>query len=111
MPSILSLCWLALAAPALAHPSHGRPGKDQTGIKPIKSIQLGPRPYWLIDQMEDSPLKSKLQSCSEKEMRPSRWSISHRGGGTLQFPEETVASIMAGVGFLRSFHSHCETDT
>ncbi|CCC05165.1 hypothetical protein SMACR_07901 [Sordaria macrospora] len=97
MPSTLSLCWLALAAPALALPSHGGPGKDQTGIKPIKKIQLGPRPYWLVDQMEDSPLKTKLQSCSEKEMRPSRWSIGHRGGGTLQFPEETEASIIAGT--------------
>ncbi|KAK3338598.1 PLC-like phosphodiesterase [Neurospora tetraspora] len=98
MPSTLStLCLVALAAPALALPSHGGPGKDQSGIKPIKRIQLGPRPYWLIDQMEDSPLKTKLQSCSEKEMRPSRWSIGHRGGGTLQFPEETEASIMAGT--------------
>lgn len=98
MPSTLStLSWLALVAPALALPSHGVPGKNQTGIKPITRIQLGPRPYWLIDQMEDSPLKTKLQSCAEKEMRPSRWSIGHRGGGTLQFPEETKASILAGV--------------
>ncbi|KAK1773074.1 PLC-like phosphodiesterase [Copromyces sp. CBS 386.78] len=98
MPSTLStLCLAALSVPALAHPGHGGPGKDETGIKPIKNVQLGPRPYWLVDQMEDSPLKSKLQSCSEKQMRPSRWSIGHRGGGTLQFPEETVASIMAGT--------------
>ncbi|KAK0645396.1 PLC-like phosphodiesterase [Cercophora newfieldiana] len=47
--------------------------------------------------MEDGPLKKKLQSCSEMEMKPTAWSISHRGGGTLQFPEETYENIMAGT--------------
>ncbi|KAK0627922.1 PLC-like phosphodiesterase [Immersiella caudata] len=47
--------------------------------------------------MEDSPLKKKLESCAEMEMKPTAWSISHRGGGTLQFPEETYESIMAGT--------------
>ncbi|KAL2169008.1 hypothetical protein VTG60DRAFT_6581 [Thermothelomyces hinnuleus] len=47
--------------------------------------------------MDDGPLKQKLASCSEKEMKRSDWSISHRGGGTLQFPEHTYSSIMAGT--------------
>ncbi|GAB1316791.1 hypothetical protein MFIFM68171_07001 [Madurella fahalii] len=47
--------------------------------------------------MDDGPLKRRLASCSEKEMKPSDWSISHRGGGTLQFPEHTYESIMAGT--------------
>jgi glycerophosphoryl diester phosphodiesterase len=47
--------------------------------------------------MDDGPLKTKLASCSEKKMKRSDWSISHRGGGTLQFPEHTHGSIMAGV--------------
>ena len=80
--------WLALAIPALAAPRKGHG---------IKRVHLDPRPFWLVDQMADSPLKRKLASCSEMEMRPSKFSISHRGGGTLQFPEETEASILAGV--------------
>ncbi|KAK4149185.1 SET domain-protein 5 [Chaetomidium leptoderma] len=47
--------------------------------------------------MDEGPLKNKLASCSEKEMKRSDWSISHRGGGTLQFPEHTHGSIMAGT--------------
>ena len=89
-----TLLWLSLALPALAAP--GKHGKSN-GVKPIRKIQLGPRPYWLIDQMDDGPLKRKLESCSDMEMRPTAFSISHRGGGTLQFPEHTKGSIVAGV--------------
>ncbi|KAK0617780.1 PLC-like phosphodiesterase [Bombardia bombarda] len=47
--------------------------------------------------MDEGPLKNKLASCSENEIKPTAWSIGHRGGGTLQFPEETYESIMAGT--------------
>jgi hypothetical protein len=105
MSSKFAVCMcMALAIPALAAPwpkgpGHGH-GKGLGHSGAIKRIHLGPRPFWLIEQMEDSPLKRKLESCTEMEMRPSAWSISHRGGGTLQFPEETYESIMAGVSFL-----------
>jgi len=92
--SILPL--LSLAGAALGAPSTGT-GKHGNVIKPIKRISLGPRPYWLVDHLEEGPLKDKLASCADKEMKPSAWSISHRGGGTLQFPEHTVDSILAGV--------------
>lgn len=66
-------------------------------VKPIKKIELGPRPYYLIDTLPEGPLKAKLLSCTEKTMKPSTWSIGHRGGGTLQIPEESRESIMAGT--------------
>ncbi|KAM7214906.1 PLC-like phosphodiesterase, TIM beta/alpha-barrel-containing domain containing protein [Rhypophila decipiens] len=86
---------IALAGAAFAAP---RPG-NQHGqvVKPIKKVSLGPRPYWLVDHLEDGPLKTKLASCADKEMKRSEWSISHRGGGTLQFPEHTFDSILAGT--------------
>jgi len=101
-----SLLWLSLALPALAVPGLGSvPNRGKSNrVKPIRKIQLGPRPYWLIDQMDDGPLKRKLESCSEMEMQPTAFSISHRGGGTLQFPEHTKGSIVAGV-FLSLFPS------
>ncbi|ORY70376.1 PLC-like phosphodiesterase [Pseudomassariella vexata] len=71
------------------------------GIKPaqhpISNVELGPRPYYLTNDMDDGPLKQRLSSCSEMEMRPTKFSIGHRGGACLQFPEETVESIMAGT--------------
>lgn len=90
------LSLVAFAATALATPT---PSKQNGQVKPIKKLSLGPRPYWLVDHLEDGPLKTKLASCADKEMKPSDWSISHRGGGTMQFPEHTFDSILAGVRF------------
>lgn len=68
-----------------------------------ENIQVGPRPYFLIEQMADGPLKAKLQSCSEGPFRRTDFSIGHRGA-PLQFPEHTVESNLAaarmGAGIL-----------
>ena len=60
-------------------------------------VSLGPRPYYIINNMTDSPLKQKLQSCENKPVSIQQFSIGHRGGGTLQFPEETRQSEDAGA--------------
>ncbi|KAI5458251.1 PLC-like phosphodiesterase [Mariannaea sp. PMI_226] len=65
--------------------------------EPITRIQLGPRPYYLTEDLDDGPLKKKLQSCANDEMRPSKWSLGHRGGGTLQIPEHSLQSSIAGA--------------
>lgn len=93
----LLVTWLALILPAIAAPYQGGHGRERGKVRPVRQISLGPRPYWLVDNMDDGPLKRRLAACSEKKMRRSDWSISHRGGGTLQFPEHTYESIMAGV--------------
>lgn len=67
------------------------------------SVQLGPRPFYLIDQMTDGPLKGKLQSCQSGPFMHTDFSIGHRGA-PLQFPEHTVESYRAaarmGAGIL-----------
>jgi len=69
------------------------------------SVQLGPRPFYLVDQMSDSALKDELQQCAaETEVyQPSLFSIGHRGAA-LQFPEHTMESYVAaarmGAGIL-----------
>lgn len=63
----------------------------------IKQIELGPRPYFLVDKMGDGPLKTNLSSCKNQEMKPSAWSIGHRGGAPLQFPEHSKESNLAGA--------------
>jgi glycerophosphoryl diester phosphodiesterase len=60
------------------------------------SVQVGPRPYYLIEKMSPSPLKRKLEQCSEGPFYKTDFSIGHRGGGTLQFPEHTKESHEAG---------------
>ncbi|CAO2647248.1 Nn.00g081700.m01.CDS01 [Neocucurbitaria sp. VM-36] len=47
--------------------------------------------------MTDGPLKQKLQSCENKPVSINKFVIGHRGGGTLQFPEETMQSEDAGA--------------
>jgi glycerophosphoryl diester phosphodiesterase len=58
-------------------------------------IQLGPRPFWLVDQMRDSPLKTRLQQCTGP-FRKTDFSIAHRGAA-MQFPEHTRESYEAGA--------------
>jgi glycerophosphoryl diester phosphodiesterase len=60
------------------------------------SVQLGPRPFFLIDEMADGQLKRKLQQCTGGPFRPSDFSIGHRGAA-LQFPEHTRESYEAGA--------------
>ena len=45
------------------------------------SVQLGPRPFYLVEKMSASPLKSALQQCGDDSFKPSTFSIGHRGGG------------------------------
>ncbi|KAM3518589.1 hypothetical protein NHJ13051_008073 [Beauveria bassiana] len=66
-------------------------------VQPLKKVQLGPRPYYLVDSLSPGPLKDKLASCTEMEMKSSTWSLGHRGGGTLLIPEESRESLMAGA--------------
>jgi glycerophosphoryl diester phosphodiesterase len=47
--------------------------------------------------MRPSPLKSQLQQCAEGPFYKSNFSIGHRGGAPLQFPEHTRESHEAGA--------------
>ncbi|KAL8769573.1 MAG: hypothetical protein Q9209_004505 [Squamulea sp. 1 TL-2023] len=58
------------------------------------NVQLGPRPYYLVEDMDEGPLKARLQSCSEGPFKTSDFVFAHRGA-PLQFPEHTVESYSA----------------
>ncbi len=60
------------------------------------SIQLGPRPFYLVDGMDDGPLKHRLMQCKDGPFRRTDFSIGHRGAA-LQFPEHTKESYEAGA--------------
>ena len=60
------------------------------------SIQLGPRPFFLVDNMDSSPLKQRLQQCANGPFVKTDFSIGHRGAA-LQFPEHTKESYEAAV--------------
>lgn len=60
------------------------------------SIQLGPRPFYLVNGMDDGALKDKLMQCKNGPFRRTDFSIGHRGAG-LQFPEHTKESYQAAA--------------
>jgi glycerophosphoryl diester phosphodiesterase len=59
-------------------------------------IQVGPRPDYLVEGMDDGALKGKLQSCEHKPVKRTNFSIAHRGA-PLQFPEHTKEAYEAGA--------------
>lgn len=59
-------------------------------------IEVGPRPYFLVDQMKDGALKSKLQACAGEPLKRTLFSIGHRGAA-LMFPEHTRESYTAAA--------------
>lgn len=67
------------------------------------SVQLGPRPFALVDAMAAGPLKEALQACADDNFVASDFSIGHRGA-PMQFPEHTresyIAAARMGAGIL-----------
>jgi len=94
---------LVLLSGAPSKAAVGGPGPDAWGSRDRErgrgpySVELGPRPYFLVDNMDKGELKEKLESCSEGPFEVTDFTIGHRGGGTMQFPEETRQSYEAGA--------------
>lgn len=59
-------------------------------------VQLGPRPFYLIENMEESELKDALKQCENGPFFKTDFAIGHRGAG-LQFPEHTKESYEAAA--------------
>ena len=60
-----------------------------------EAAQLGPRPFYLVDQLKPGPLKDKLAACGvDRTYTPRTFSISHRGA-PLMFPEHTREGLIA----------------
>lgn len=62
------------------------------------TVELGPRPYYLLADMDNGPVKQALEECarSPRPMQASDFSIGHRGA-PLQFPEHTEESYRAAA--------------
>ncbi|WP_245644708.1 glycerophosphodiester phosphodiesterase family protein [Hydrogenophaga flava] len=98
-PRFLGLALLGLTAsmalaqsPSATH-RHGAHGSAE---RP-SHVQLGPRPFFLVDDMADGPLKRDLQRCAKRgDFTPRNFSIGHRGAA-MQFPEHTLESYTAAA--------------
>ena len=54
---------LAIGGPASADDDGARGGHPHGWSQKPSSVQLGPRPFFLVDDMSDGPLKRQLQRC------------------------------------------------
>jgi glycerophosphoryl diester phosphodiesterase len=88
----ISVCNQAVALQTERQPE---PILDKYQVK--MNVQLGPRPFYLVKDMDDGTLKSSLQSCSNKgRFKKTDFSIGHRGA-PMQFPEHTKESYVAAA--------------
>lgn len=83
---------LASAAVIPRDPRYGE-GHSNSSTKQL-NVELGPRPEFLVNNMDEGPLKEKMKSCSEGPFKTSDFAFSHRGA-PLQFPEHTVEGYTA----------------
>lgn len=72
---------------------HDRGWRDQRRETPA---QLGPRPFFLVNDMDEGSLKHALQQCEKGPFYKTDFSIGHRGA-PLQFPEHTRESYQAAA--------------
>jgi glycerophosphoryl diester phosphodiesterase len=95
----LVLAALMSASAGLARTGFERTGSSSWSRQPehgTRRVQLGPRPYFLVDDMKESRLKRDLRRCEGGPFRTTDFSIGHRGAA-LQFPEHTQESYEAGA--------------
>lgn len=92
----LVLALLLSASAAFAGQNDKGAGSEVLADRSIGGIQLGPRPLFLVEGMNEGVLKNRLLSCSNGPFRRSDFSIAHRGAA-LQFPEHTRESYTAAA--------------
>lgn len=75
---------------------HDNSHNDDKSWPSRSTVQLGDRPFYLVEGMDDSRLKQKLQRCENGPFYKTDFSIGHRGAA-LQFPEHTKESYEAAA--------------
>ena len=84
------------AASALAGEQNDKGNDHENYARKNSSVQLGPRPFFLVNDMEDGKLKTQLQGCADGPFKKTNFSIGHRGAA-MQFPEHTLQSYEAAA--------------
>ena len=92
------LAIVLLAIVGMTGCQHEAPGEPSAphSARQSETVELGPRPFYLLDRLAPGPLRTRLDECRAGPFRSSRFSIGHRGA-PLQFPEHTRESYLAAA--------------
>ena len=100
LASTLTACMHCSAAPNAT--PNGREESEAASIETMR-VELGERPFRVLDLLSPGPLRSKLEACRETPITKRRFSIGHRGAPR-GYPEHTkegyVAAARMGAGTL-----------
>ena len=97
MCALLGIAAFALAPMAQADEDERNTSRGDRGDgRHARGVELGPRPEFLVNEMNDGELKDQLLACLDDEPRRTDFSIGHRGA-PLQFPEHTKESYVAAA--------------
>lgn len=80
----------------LAHADYDDCDDDRDRVKKDDNVQLGPRPSYLVQGMDEGKLKDRLMQCQDGPFYRTDFSIAHRGAA-MQFPEHSDVSYRAGA--------------
>lgn len=107
--AILMVAAVGMAGVAHAGGQHGFDGHDDWdadgwekhpgragGKRHEQGVQLGPRPFYLVQGMDEGRLKDRLMQCENGPFYRTDFSIGHRGAA-MQFPEHSDVSYRAGA--------------
>ena len=89
---VAAITLLASPRSSPAGENRGHDGHDDAGPR----VQLGPRPFYLVEGMDEGKLKRKLSQCSDAPSHRTDFSIGHRGAA-LEFPEHSKEAYEAGA--------------
>jgi glycerophosphoryl diester phosphodiesterase len=87
----MALAMAATVASTVHADWHGRADGRQED-----NVQLGPRPFYLVQGMDAGKLKDRLMQCENGPFYRTDFSIAHRGGA-LAFPEHTDVAYRGGA--------------
>jgi glycerophosphoryl diester phosphodiesterase len=93
----LAACGDNDSPPATPDANASNPDANNPAPLPVEqTVHLDPRPFYLVDNMESSELKTELLACQSGPFEKTNFSIGHRGAA-MQFPEHTRESYMAAA--------------
>ena len=84
----LTLVALLTTSPGLvrAASDHGAEGREHAHEARREGVQLGPRPFYLVDKLSESRLKRQLEHCADGPFSQTTFSIGTAGAGRCSSP-------------------------